>query len=53
MYIILGITLSPILKIMELLKIRVSHGGMKAVISQYHIFKKRVAVYYLLLVEKV
>jgi cyclopropane fatty-acyl-phospholipid synthase-like methyltransferase len=52
MYIIIGRFLRFFLKIMEFLKMRKSHGGTIAAINQYHIFKKRIARYYLISMEK-
>lgn len=50
--IIMGRFVRLILKIMELLRVHISHGGTKAAITQYYLFQKRAATYNIFSAQK-
>ncbi len=52
MYVVIGRVMRIILKCLELIKIRSSHGGTKATQSQYHLFKKQTTTYNVFVAEK-
>ncbi len=53
MYFKIGKFLGAIFKLTEIFKIKKSHGGTKAVVSQYCAFKKGFVKYYLFLADKI